>query len=252
MHIRLSLFLAVPLAAGVAYGEQVKVSFPQGCAHGFVEVTTLEGRRIAIGDLLQRSRGSRVTSELVMRFFDGSVDDETTVYSQGTVFRLISDHHVQRGPSFPTPTDVTVDVRRSMIISADAGGKVKPVHFDMPADTYNGLASSLLMNVSPATPETRIAVVVSGDSPRLAHLSMKPTGEAAFTLGGTPRTATDYTVHVELGGVAGVVAPLIGKEPKDFHVLILGGPDPAFIREEGQLYPGGPVWRIQQISAEFP
>jgi hypothetical protein len=29
-------------------------------------------------------------------------------------------------------------------------------------------------------------------------------------------------------------------------------PDPAFIREEGQLYQGGPLWRIQQISAAFP
>jgi hypothetical protein len=56
-------------------------------------------------------------------------------------------------------------------------------------------------------------------------------------------------VHVELDGVAGVVAPLIGKEPLDYRVLILTGADPAFIREEGQLYVGGPVWRIQQISA---
>jgi hypothetical protein len=80
---------------------------------------------------------------------------------------------------------------------------------------------------------------------------MKNAGEAAFTLGGTPRKATDYAVHVELGGVAGVVAPLVGKEPVDYHVLILSGADPAFIREEGQLYEGGPVWRIQQVSAAF-
>jgi hypothetical protein len=243
------LLLAI---AAVAHGEQIMVHFPQGCAHGFVEVTTLEGTRIAVGDLLQQARGNRVSSELVMRFFDGSVDDETTVYSQTAIFRFISDHHVQRGPSFPTPVDVTIDAPRRSITSVGPDGRTERVHFDMPADTYNGLASSLLMNVSPSTPETRIAVVVAGGKPRIAHLSMTNAGEVGFTLGGTPRKAIDYRVHVDLGGVAGVVAPIIGKEPKDFHVLILSGADPAFIREEGQLYAGGPVWRIQQISAEFP
>jgi hypothetical protein len=67
-----------------------------------------------------------------------------------------------------------------------------------------------------------------------------------------PRKAIDYDVHIELGGVAGVVAPIIGKEPVDYHVWILSGSDPAFIREEGPLYEGGPIWTIQQISAVFP
>jgi hypothetical protein len=43
------------------------------------------------------------------------------------------------------------------------------------------------------------------------------------------------------------------KQPPDDHVWISGAPDdPAFIREQGPLYEGGPVWRIQQISAAFP
>jgi hypothetical protein len=121
----------------------------------------------------------------------------------------------------------------------------------MPPDVYNGIASSILMNVSPATPETKIAVVVPAASPRIVHLSMKNAGEAAFTLGGQPRKATDFVVHVEIGGVAGVIAPLVGKEPADYHVWILTGDDPAFIREEGPLYQGGPVWFVQQISAAF-
>jgi hypothetical protein len=121
----------------------------------------------------------------------------------------------------------------------------------MPPDTYNGLATSMLMNALPGTPETKIAVVVAGDKPRVVHLSMKSAGEVPFTLGGTPRKAIDYDVHVELGGVAGVVAPIIGKQPLDYHVWILSGSDPAFIREEGPLYQGGPVWRIQQVSPAF-
>jgi hypothetical protein len=235
-----------------ARAEQIKVTYPQGSAHGFVEVVTTEGTRIAIGDLLQKARGTVVTSELIMHFLDGSLDDETTVYSQREVFRFISDHHIQRGPSFPHPIDVTVDARSSLITTIDPAGQVKRIHFAMPPDTYNGLASSLLMNISPATPETKIAVVVAGDKPRVVHLSMKNVGEVPFTLGGMPRKAIDYDVHIELGGVAGVVAPIIGKEPVDYHVWILSGSDPAFIREEGPLYEGGPIWTIQQISAVFP
>lgn len=243
------IFLAMPERARA---EQIAVRHAQGSAHGFVEVVTLDGSRIAVGDLLQRIHGNLVTSRLVMRFSDGSLDDETTIYSQRRIFQLISDHHIQRGPSFPQPSDVTIDARRNLVISSDSAGHVKQLHFDMPPDTYNGLASTLLMNISPAAPETRIALVVAGEKPRIVHLSMKNQGEGEFTMGGELRKATDFDVHVDLGGVVGVVAPLVGKQPPDFHVLIMTGEDPAFIREEGPLYQGGPVWRIQQISAVFP
>ncbi len=249
--IALPMLLVAPLFLA-AHADPITVHHQAGAAHGFVEVTTLDGTRIAVGDLIQRVRGGIVTSRLTMRFLDGSLDDETTVFTQRGVFRLLSDHHLQRGPSFPTPSDVTIDVRKNLITSTDPSGKVKETHFDMPPDTLNGLATSVLMNVSPTAPETKIPIVVPSEKPRLVHLSMKNVGEVPFTMGGQSRKATDYVVHVELGGVAGVVAPLIGKQPLDYHVLILTGEDPAFIREDGQLYQGGPVWRIQQISAVFP
>jgi len=247
-----SMLLMLVCTALRVRAEQIKVVHPAGSAHGFVEVTTGDGQRIALGDLLQRAHGTVVRSELIMRFTDGSLDDETTLYSQRDVYRFISDHHVQRGPSFPNPEDVTIDARKQLITSTDRSGKVKTVHFAMPPDTYNGMAVTLLMNVSPANPETKIAVVAPGDRPRIVHLSMTNAGQVPFTIGGTPQTATDYRVHVEIGGIAGAIAPVIGKEPLDYHVWLMTGPDPAFIREEGQLYPGGPLWRIQQISAAFP
>jgi hypothetical protein len=39
-----------------------------------------------------------------------------------------------------------------------------------------------------------------------------------------------------------------GKQPADYHIWILAGTARASIREEGQLYEGGPIWRIEQIS----
>jgi hypothetical protein len=231
--------------------EEIAVTHPQGAAHGFVEVTTLEGTRIGVGDMMQKLHGDVVTSRLFIKFLDGSIDEETTVYSQRRVLHLISDHHVQRGPSFPKSLDATIDTASGQVTSTDPSGNVTRSHLDMPADVYNGLASGILMNISPAKPETKIAIVVASDKPRIVHLSMKNAGEAPFKMGGLARQAIDYVVHVEIGGVDGVVAPLVGKEPLDYHVLILNGGDPAFIRERGQLYEGGPVWCIQQISATF-
>ncbi|HEX3684963.1 MAG TPA: hypothetical protein VHU83_20685 [Bryobacteraceae bacterium] len=41
------------------------------------------------------------------------------------------------------------------------------------------------------------------------------------------------------------------KTPPDYHIWILPGTSPAFIREIGPLYEGGPIWQIEQISPEF-
>jgi hypothetical protein len=78
-----------------------------------VAVRHREGTAIARGDLIQVPHGDRINSRIVFRFKDGSIDDETTVYSQNGVFRLISDHHVQRGPSFPNPIDMSIEIHRT-------------------------------------------------------------------------------------------------------------------------------------------
>ena len=41
----------------------------------------------------------------------------------------------------------------------------------------------------------------------------------------------------------------MGKQPPDTHVWVLGGEAPAFVKSEGPLYAGGPIWRIQLASA---
>ena len=64
---------------------------------------------VASGDSMQFVHGDRITAETIFHFKDGSVDDETTVYTQHRTFHLISDHHMQKGPSFPHPMDVLID-----------------------------------------------------------------------------------------------------------------------------------------------
>ena len=247
----LGLLFSAPIVSGILHAEPIPVRCPQGSAHGFLALKTLEGKRIATGDVTQTIRGSRITSRVVFRFNDGSIDNDTTVFSQRGVIRLISDHHIQRGPSFPNPIDVFIDALSGEITSHNKGGRITQEHLDLPADVSNGLPPNLLLNILPSTGETKLSFVAPTAKPRLITVSVKPNGRLPFTIGGTSRKAIDWVLHVELGGLTGVIAPMIGKQPADYHIWILEGTAPAFIREEGQLYEGGPIWCIEQISPTF-
>ena len=174
-----------------------------------------------------------------------------TVFSQRGVFRLITDHHIQRGPSFPKPSDILIDAVHGSVTSLDETGKVRQDHVDLPDDLANGLPPDLLLNILPSNAETEASYLLPTTKPRLVRVTIKPAGMVRFTIGGARRKAIDYVLHVELGGLTGLVAPFVGKQPADCHIWILSGTDPAFIREEGPLYEGGPIWRIEQISPSF-
>lgn len=228
--------------------EPIHVRYGQGSSHGFLALKTLDGKTIATGESTQTVRGDQVRSRLVFRFRDGSVDDDVTVFTQRGVFRLVSDHHVQHGPSFPKPIDFLIDMVSGDLTSRQEDGTIVKEHMDLPDDVSNGLPPNLLLNILPTAPETKISYVAPGKKPRLIHILIKPTGSRPFAVGGLHRKATDFTLHIELGGMAGVVAPIIRKQPADYHIWLQDGVPPAFIREEGPLYEGGPVWRMEQIA----
>ena len=163
----------------------------------------------------------------------------------------ISDHHIQRGPSFPKPIDFTIDMQAGQTTERGPDGKVTQKSLDMPPDVSNGLPPNLLLNLLPTTPETKISYVAAGEKPRVVRISIKPAGTLPFSVGSMRRKATDFTLHFELGGVVGAVAPLVGKQPPDIHIWLESGNPPAFVREEGPLYDGGPIWRIEQIAPTF-
>lgn len=237
--------------AGLVNAEPIPVRYLQGSTHAYVALKTLGGTTLAIGETTQTVRGDRVSSRLVFRFRDGSIDEDTTIFTQRDVFRLVSDHHIQHGPSFPKPIDFLVDMATGDLTSRNEDGTVTKEHADLPADVSNGLPPNLLLNILPNTPETKISFVAPGKKARVVKISIKPTGDLPFRVGSLRRKATDYTLHVELGGITGAVAPLIGKDPPDYHIWIQSGTPPAFIREEGPLYEGGPIWRIEQVAPTF-
>lgn len=249
----LFVFCAVPTAA---LAEPVSVHHPEGTLHGFLSLSTLGGRVLAVGDVLQIVEGDRVTSHLVFHFKDGSLDDETTVFTQKGQFRLISDHHVQKGPFFPTAIDLAIDAASGQVTvrSQKKNGKeeVKSEHMDLPPDLYNGLITSIAKNLNSEASETQISMIAATPEPRLITLSITPQGAQAFSLAGERRKALGYEIKFKLGGLAGFVAPLVGKSPPDVQIWVLGGELPTFIREQGPTYSQGPTLIIQLASPVWP
>ena len=88
--------------------SNVPVRYKEGLTHGFLVLSTLDGKQIAVGDLTEVARGNKVTTRLVFHFSDGSLQDETTVFSQRQNLHLITYHLVQKGPAFPHPTEVSI------------------------------------------------------------------------------------------------------------------------------------------------
>ena len=102
----------------------IPVKHREGVSHGFIVLHSKDGHQLATGDMIQTVEGDRVTSEVVLRFKDGSVHDEVTVFSQSREFRLISDHLKQYGPSCLRPLDVFIDVgSHNVTVHSEKDGK---------------------------------------------------------------------------------------------------------------------------------
>jgi hypothetical protein len=216
----------------------------------------MDGALLANGDLIQTARGERVTARLTFRFKDGSIHDETAVFSQRRQFRLVNDRLVQKGPTFPHAIDMTIDAVKGDVVVRyrdDHGEqKTESEHLDVPPDLSNGMILTLLKNVRADAAPKSFSFVAATPKPRLVKLELEVGGRGRFSTGSMARTATHYILKVDIGGLSGVLAPLLGKQPPDSHVWILGGEAPAFVKSEQALYVGGPVWRIELVSPAWP
>lgn len=235
-----------------AIAEPIPAHHPEGTLHGFLSLTDQRGQVLADGDLINVVHGDHVTARLTFHFKDGSLDDETTVFTQRGVFRLISDHHIQRGPFFPHPLDMEINVSKGIVVTRSPGkdGKddVATEHMKMPFDLYNGLVTPIIKNLNPDTPETKVAMIVATPKPRLVALAISPMPSETFDLAGIPRKSITYEIKIELGGVAGLIAPIVGKQPPNLSMWIVGGEVPTFLRERGPLFEGGEILDITLIG----
>jgi hypothetical protein len=236
------------------HADLVAVRFPEGGTMGFLSLRSPAGAIVASGDFIQKIRGNQVTTRLVYRFKDGSIDDDVAVFTQRRQFRLISDHHVQKGPSFDRPMETTINAGTGQVTVRyrdDHGQeKVESERMDLPPDLANGMLIALLKNVQ-ANALPTLSYLAATPKPRLVRLEVGIGGVDRFVVAGAARRATHYVLKVRIGGVSGVIAPLVGKQPPDIHIWVYHGDVPAFIRAELPLALDGPLFRTELVSPSW-
>lgn len=248
--------LAAPRLSSLA-AEQVPVRHKEGLMHGFLALRTLQGKKLADGEMTQVAEGNRLTSHLIFRFSDGSIYEDKSVFTQEGKFRLLSDHLVEKGPSFKQAMDTSIDASKGQVTVRykDRHGKEKVLNqkLELPPDLSNGLMFTLVKDIQPATPQTTVSMLVATPKPRLVKLVISPEAEKPISSGKTRHKATVYDVKVQIGGIIGLLARLTGKQPPDTHIWVLEGEAPAFIKSEGPFYQGGPIWRSELANPSgFP
>jgi hypothetical protein len=213
------------------------------------------GKIIARVEFTEDVQGDEVTMRLTYHFVDGSIDDETTTYTQQGTFRLVRNHHIQKGPFFAKPVDFAVEAGTGIATgrTADKNGKidVESEHMDLPDDMANGFVGTLLLNVPPNTAPFRAGILAPVFGGRLIRILISPEGEQAFQKSGRALKAMVFRIHPELGGILGLIATLLGLQPKDVMVWVMEGEEPAVVRIVGQLGGSGPVLSSELEGTSF-
>ncbi|MEX2221446.1 MAG: hypothetical protein WEG40_06585 [Candidatus Rokuibacteriota bacterium] len=245
----------VPAASGAAEAGTVAVRHTEGVTHGFLVLRSAAGSVLAEGDLLQAARAEGVESRLVFRFRDGSLHDETVLFSQHRVFTLLSYRLQQRGPTFPEEMEISLqrDKGRYQVKSRRDGAEAETAsgEIELPPDVYNGMLIMLLRNLPKGAAET-VHVLAFTPKPIMIQLELAPLGEDAVLAGDRRIPATHYVLKPKLGLLRGAAAALLGKTPPDYHCWIASAGLPAFVAVDGPLYTGGPIWRIETVSPRGP
>jgi hypothetical protein len=150
-------------------------------------------------------------------------------------------------------TSIDVSSGRVSVGYTDDEGTQKAVteRLKLPPDLANGLLLILLKNIEPSRVQTTVSMVAATPKPRLIKLVISQADAGTISVGNHQHETTHFIVKVEVGGIAGVVAPLLGKQPPDTHVWILKSESPIFIKSEGPLYQDGPICRIELANPGY-
>src|SRR5437773_12184348 len=161
--ITILLACVAMLQPNALFAEMIPVRHTEGLIHGFLLVLTFEGKALADGQMTQDAQGDRVTNHLTFRFKDGSIYQDTTIFSQRGTFRLLSDHLIRRGPSFKRPMDTSIDASTGQVKVryTDDRGKEKVIaqRMELPPDVANGLLFTLIKDINPSVPRTTVSLV---------------------------------------------------------------------------------------------
>jgi hypothetical protein len=252
----LLILVTVLMELRQASAASVAVRFVEGITHGFLVLRNVDGKLLASGQLLQFQRDGQVESRMVFRFKDGSIYDQTVVFTQERVFTMQSYRLVHRGPAFTEDTEISFErasgkYRVNTKDHKSGRGQQLNGTLDLPPDVYNGMVITVAKNLPRGASET-VHIVAFTPEPRLIQLEFTPAGEQKVLIGELGKTATRYVLKPRLGIWLKLFATLLGRMPPDSHAWIISNELPAFVRFEGQLVTNGPVWRIETTSPRWP
>jgi hypothetical protein len=248
--VLLALLRVLPAAAAA-----VPVRFAEGSLHGFLVVRSSNGETLAYGEQVQVARNEDINSRLFFNFKDGSVYDETVVFSQRKEFTLKNYRLTQRGASFPKPLETLIDRATShyKVRYREESGSPEEIdqgRIDLLPDVYNGMLSVLLKNLPKGAKET-VHVVVFTPKPVTIKIDLTAAGEDFYTLGEIRKRARRYSLKPQLGAL-GLLASLVGKQLPEYQYWMSDGDAPGFVAFEGPFFIEGPVWRVELTSPQWP
>jgi hypothetical protein len=252
------LLIVLPILLWLRPDAAVPVSarFVEGSLHGFLTLTTVDGKVIASGDLRQTVKAGAIENRTVFEFRDGSSSEETVTFTQHRVLSMQTYRSEQHGPAFNEDQEISLErasgkYRVKTRDHKDGKEKIVDGAIDLPPDVYNGMVFTVAKNL----PESRgqsIHIVAFTPEPHVIALEILPMGKQKVVIGGLARTAIHYVLRPNLGFWLKLFTSLRGAPPVDDHVWILADPVPAFVRFEGPFYMSGPVWRIELTSPRWP
>ena len=137
----------------------------------------------------------------------------------------------KRDHSFLIPLQVFIDARTGHV-STRTTGKDGKGEFSTPILNCRSTSPMAWFPLSLKTWAGPTQKQSPWSSPRpgpLVQLVISKIGEDNYSLVGFTRKATHYEIKIELGGIAGVVAPLIGKAPPNIEIWAVTGEAPTFV-----------------------
>jgi hypothetical protein len=129
---------------------------------------------------------------------------DTPSFSEDQVYvKYLSDHLVQRGPSFKQEMEISVEASTGQITirykAKNGKEKVLKEQHELPPDVANGLLFTLVKHIQPKVPQTTVSMVATTPKPRVVKLEILPDGEKAIASGNTKHETVCYVVKVKIG-----------------------------------------------------
>ncbi len=244
--VRRFVLLLLVAFAPTAIADPVVVRLTESAFRGSPVVRTPSGEHLADGDFVQTVDGDVVDSRLTLRFVDGSLHDEQSVFSQRGALQLLRHRLLQTGPSFPLNVRASLDRdgERYDVRYRDAGEarwRRTSGRFALPPDVYNGMVPTLVRQL-PSAAGGHFHVIAFTPHPRLVQVRVTSVRDDQVVTRGRLVSATRFQLKPEVGGLASLFAA----DLPPVLCWVTRGETPRFAGFQGPLYYTGPVWRIEE------